>query len=1071
MRRIVFVLVGVALLGSSWFCSSDAPSPTPPRVNTPGPSGSSPLQIRLFTSNANPIAGSCTAIQALVTLNGVNVPDGTGVSLTTDLANSVFQQNLLPLISVVTQGGIATTALCSTSTGLATVRATSTIGSNTGTATIQIAFQPSPQVAPFFTFCTPSFGPATGGTTLQINGGRFFGTAQTTRATFTALGVTREALVTGVTDTTVTVVTPAFPEANTSSVPVTINVTFGNNTSTPVTLSLPNCFAYGTASSATPTITAVVPSTGSNEGNTLVSIFGSGFVAPLQVFFGPVEAKVVSVSFNQIIVSTPPASGAGLPNLNATVAVRVHEVNSGQDATLSSAFRFVTALQITAIDNGIQRVDAPFTAVTIHGQGFLAPVAVTLAGVPAKVISVSATELLVLPGTPFLSACSDLSGPVVVTNIDSGDTKSGGTFTYQVVITKPAITSISPASGPPGSSVTITGTNLGNITSVTVGGKPAPITSPPTSTTVTITIPDNGATAPACPAGTAAGTLISVGNPVDVTVSSSLTTCSASASGTFQYQLPCKPGADLALTKTASPNPVFSGAVLTYTIQVNNGGPNAATNAVVLDPLPGGVTFVSCSSTQGTCGITGGTVTANLGTINSPGFAIVTIQVTVTAPSGTTITNTAVVSSDTPDTNTANNQASATALVSGGATPTPTGGLGTPTVTPAATADLVLSKTASQSSVISGSTLTYQLNVTNNKPGSGTATGVVVTDPLPVGTTFQSCTTSQGSCAGPAIGSNGTVTATLGSIPSPGFAIVTIVVTVTAPGGTTVINTGVVNSVTVDTDISNNTASVSVSVTPAPAGADLSVVKTASAGQVESGGVLTYFLTVTNGGPDPASAVLVTDQIPSGTTFVSCSTPVGTCTGPAVGTNGLVTANLGTVPALAPPITVTITVNVTAPNGSTLVNTGTVSSPTTDPNPANNSSTNVTQVNPTTADLAITKSDAPDPVTTGGTLTYTLSVNNLGAGPSNAIVASDTLPAGVSFVSCTTTQGVCTFSSGTVTATLGTLAASSGATVSIVVTVTAPGGTVLTNTATVTSSTTDPNPGNNSSTTTTTVSP
>src|SRR5262249_19635094 len=117
MRRIVNILVGVALLGAaSWYCSSDAPSPTPPRANTPGPSGSSPLQIRLFTSNANPIAGSCTAIQALVTLNGNNVPDGTGVSFTTDLANSVFQQNLLPLISVVTQGGVATTALCSTAT-------------------------------------------------------------------------------------------------------------------------------------------------------------------------------------------------------------------------------------------------------------------------------------------------------------------------------------------------------------------------------------------------------------------------------------------------------------------------------------------------------------------------------------------------------------------------------------------------------------------------------------------------------------------------------------------------------------------------------------------------------------------------------------------------------------------------------------------------------------------------------------------------------------------------------------------------------------------------------------------
>src|SRR5262249_49622952 len=279
---------------------------------------------------------------------------------------------------------------------------------------------------------------------------------------------------------------------------------------------------------------------------------------------------------------------------------------------------------------------------------------VTLAGIPAQVISVSATELLVLPGTPFLNACSDLSGPAVVTNINSGDTKSGPNFTYMVLITKPTITSVSPASGPPGTTLPIT------TPAVTRAGRPVPRVSAPTASSVPVTAPDNNATAPACPAGTAAGTLINVGSPVDVTVTSSLTTCSASVAGTFQYQLPCKPGADLSLTKTSSPNPVASGGILTYTMQVNNAGPNAATNVVVLDALPGGVPFVSCTTTQGTCGETGGNVNANFGTINSPGFAILTIQITVNASGGTSITNTAVVSSDTPDTNTSNNQASTT---------------------------------------------------------------------------------------------------------------------------------------------------------------------------------------------------------------------------------------------------------------------------------------------------------------------------------------------------------------------------------------------------------------------------
>ena len=498
MRRIAYVLLGLALVGTIHVaCSADAPAPTPPNTGGGGGStGASALQIRLFTSNANPVAGSCTAIQAIVTLNGVSVPDGTGVSMTTDLSTSFFQQNGLPLISVVTTSGAATTALCSSATGLATVRATATSGGQTGTGTISIAFQPTPQVAPFFTFCSPSFGPSTGGTALTISGGRFFGDTTTTRASFTAAGVTREALVTGVTETTVTVLTPSFPEATSSSVPVSIALTFGTNTTQPVTLSLPNCFAFGTAGATIPTITAILPSSGTNDGLTRVTIIGSGFASPLQVFFGLVEAQVLSVSFNQIVVLSPPASGAGLPNLNQNVSIRVHEVNSGLDAVKDAAFRYVTALQITAMDNSFQRVDAPFSPVTIHGQGFLAPVAVTLAGIPAKVISVSATELLVLPGAPFITACADILGPVSVTNIDSGDTKIGPVFTYQIAQTKPLITSVSPSSGPPGTIVTISGSNLGNITSVTFGGRPAPISSV-SSTSIVVTVPDTGATAPA----------------------------------------------------------------------------------------------------------------------------------------------------------------------------------------------------------------------------------------------------------------------------------------------------------------------------------------------------------------------------------------------------------------------------------------------------------------------------------------------------------------------------------------------------------------------------------------------
>ena len=122
MRRIAITLTVLALVAGAFGCSSDGPTPPKPGPGGGGqnPNGSSALQIRLFTSNPNPSAGTCTLIQAIVTLNGNNVPDGTGVSFSTDFG--VFAQNGLPLISVVTQNGAAVTALCSEFAGVAVVR-------------------------------------------------------------------------------------------------------------------------------------------------------------------------------------------------------------------------------------------------------------------------------------------------------------------------------------------------------------------------------------------------------------------------------------------------------------------------------------------------------------------------------------------------------------------------------------------------------------------------------------------------------------------------------------------------------------------------------------------------------------------------------------------------------------------------------------------------------------------------------------------------------------------------------------------------------------------------------------
>jgi uncharacterized repeat protein (TIGR01451 family) len=106
--------------------------------------------------------------------------------------------------------------------------------------------------------------------------------------------------------------------------------------------------------------------------------------------------------------------------------------------------------------------------------------------------------------------------------------------------------------------------------------------------------------------------------------------------------------ADLSLTKSDSPDPVATGAVLTYTIRIHNAGPDPATNTVVTDSLPGGVTFVSASTSVGSCSRSGSKVTCELGTVTTTVDRTITIRTSVKKKSGE-MTNSASVGSDVSD--------------------------------------------------------------------------------------------------------------------------------------------------------------------------------------------------------------------------------------------------------------------------------------------------------------------------------------------------------------------------------------------------------------------------------------
>jgi uncharacterized repeat protein (TIGR01451 family) len=119
-----------------------------------------------------------------------------------------------------------------------------------------------------------------------------------------------------------------------------------------------------------------------------------------------------------------------------------------------------------------------------------------------------------------------------------------------------------------------------------------------------------------------------------------------------------------------------------------------------------------------------------------------------------------------------------------------------------------------------------------------------------------------------------------------------------------------------------------------------------------------------------------------------------------------------------------------------------------------------TQVGVPHADLSIAKTDSPDPAVAGQNLTYTIAVGNNGPDAASGVTLTDTLPAGVTFVSATPSQGICPPpTGGIITCDLGNLANGASATVTIVVTPNS--GCRITNAARVTGNETDPTMTNN----------
>ena len=235
---------------------------------------------------------------------------------------------------------------------------------------------------------------------------------------------------------------------------------------------------------------------------------------------------------------------------------------------------------------------------------------------------------------------------------------------------------------------------------------------------------------------------------------------------------------------------------------------------------------------------------------------------------------------------------------------------------------------------------------------------------------------------------------------------------------------------------------------------DLSITKLPSAVCVDPGGQIPFVIRVTNNGPDTATGVVVTDDLPNGLTLVSATPSQGSCNALDPMTCALGSLTPGQV------VTITIVMNVPAGLPQTISNSATVTGNQTDPNTSNNFAQ--VFVPPCSVDLQITKRASPNCVEAGDGVTFLVTVTNLGPGPATGVTVTDNLPDGLDLDSANPSQGSCN-ASDPMTCSLGSLAAGQSVTITIQMHV-PPGssGISFTNRATVSGNEPDPNPSNNS---------
>jgi uncharacterized repeat protein (TIGR01451 family) len=508
---------------------------------------------------------------------------------------------------------------------------------------------------------------------------------------------------------------------------------------------------------------------------------------------------------------------------------------------------------------------------------------------------------------------------------------------------------------------------------------------------------------------------------------------------------------DLAVEKSHD-GVATAGADLSYTIAVRNDGPSGSAGPItVTDVLPAGMSYVSADGVGWDCTAIDQTVTCVRQTRLRTGTEApdITVVAAIEPDAGpATLVNAVTVDGPETDPDLSNNVADDPTQV-------------------VDSADVAVTKsTVGDDPVVAGTTTAFRIDVRNDGPSDADA--ISVSDALPAGMSALTVDGPGWDCSTAA-----PITCTRDSLAAGASAPpidVAVAVGAAVGDGTTLVNEATVSTSTAGDDPADDADSASVGVV---ASADLSLTKTHENATVTAGTSMTFDVAVANAGPsDDAGPIAVTDQLPAGMTYAANTGPWTCAADDATPAGQQVTCTLDSsgLPAGVAASTLGLIVQVASGvDDGVLTNTARVEGGAGDPTPANDADADDVEV-VTSADVSVVKSHVGDGLI-GQTLDFTLAVAN--AGPSDARDAevTDSLPAGLAFVSGGGAGWSCSAVGTTVTCDrTGALAPGSPAEqITVRVSVGAAAYPSVDNTATVSASTPDPNAVNDASTDSVTV--